>query len=534
MTKRRRNKGFTLAEVLLVVGIIVILAGVSFINVVKHQRAMKQLEMDGIAKEIFVAAQNHLSMAASQGYLGLGGQTGIPETDEDGQETGVYYFVVNPGDSGDETLLDLMLPFGSVDETVRTGGSYIVRYQKEPALVLDVFYATPGGHFPHSYVETEYDTLMDDYYGEAHKLDRRKYTDGAVLGWYGGVEASVLPVADALEPPIFRLINAERLYATVRNPNDGGKVRLTVEGLTSGAQTTIELDPAADQPSYIKYEDGTFTVIFDDVTAKDMHFNDLFCTPGGVSADFVPGEDIRVTAVAYSDDALTLPVSAGARTENSLYAGRSGSRAEIGNIRHLENLAADISSVASPPAEAVQLGDLSWTAFKSAIGGTVSVWDAANEYKTKDNTFLPVTPGYDLHYDGAGHRIADVAVDTDLANAGVFGALENGGVSDLELLDCTIKNTAGTAGALAGSMGSCTVTGLRPFLRRRGDRHRLRRIGRPHRLRLRRHGAAERREPPRHLDERSGGRPRGRGLRHPRCEKQLRRRPHQRRRLRQL
>lgn len=460
MTKRRRNKGFTLAEVLLVVGIIVILAGVSFINVVKHQRAMKQLEMDGIAKEIFVAAQNHLSMAASEGYLGLGGQTGIPETDEDGQETGVYYFVVNPGDSGDETLLDLMLPFGSVDETVRTGGSYIVRYQKEPALVLDVFYATPGGHFPHSYVETEYDTLMDDYYGEAHKLDRRKYTDGAVLGWYGGVEASVLPVADALEPPIFRLINAERLYATVRNPNDGGKVRLTVEGLTSGAQTTIELDPAADQPSYIKYEDGTFTVIFDDVTAKDMHFNDLFCTPGGVCADFVPGEDIRVTAVAYSDDALTLPVSAGARTENSLYAGRSGTRAEIGNIRHLENLAADISSVASPPAEAVQLGDLSWTAFKSAIGGTVNVWDAANEYKTKDNTFLPVTPGYDLHYDGAGHRIADVAVDTDLANAGVFGALENGGVSDLELLDCTIKNTAGTAGALAGSMGSCTVTGV--------------------------------------------------------------------------
>ena len=53
---------------------------------------------------------------------------------------------------------------------------------------------------------------MDDYYGEAHKLDRRKYTDGAVLGWYGGAEA--LPIGDRLEEPLVEIENAERLKQT--------------------------------------------------------------------------------------------------------------------------------------------------------------------------------------------------------------------------------------------------------------------------------------------------------------------------------
>ena len=131
----------SLAEVLLVIGIVAILAAVSFVAVFRYQRSMHQLEMDGIAKEIFVAAQNHLSAAEEQAYLS-NSSFGSPDTVE--PDKGIYYFIV--GDTGagytdpnGDTVLSLMLPFGSVDETVRLGGSYIVRYQKYPAQVLDVF-----------------------------------------------------------------------------------------------------------------------------------------------------------------------------------------------------------------------------------------------------------------------------------------------------------------------------------------------------------------------------------------------------------
>ena len=153
MRKNKHNKGFTLAEVLIVVALIGVLSGVAFISVVSHLRAMIQLERDGIAKEIFVAAQNHLTMVEHEGYLNqssYGHREGEGVNTTENQDS-IYYFVVNNGiDSSGSEVLKLMLPFGSVDETVRLGGSYIIRYQKNPGLILDVFYCTESGRFPHA------------------------------------------------------------------------------------------------------------------------------------------------------------------------------------------------------------------------------------------------------------------------------------------------------------------------------------------------------------------------------------------------
>ena len=54
------NSGFTLMETLIAVGILVILMGLLFVGVINYRRSMKQLELDRVAQEIFVAAQNHL------------------------------------------------------------------------------------------------------------------------------------------------------------------------------------------------------------------------------------------------------------------------------------------------------------------------------------------------------------------------------------------------------------------------------------------------------------------------------------------
>ena len=65
--KRLDRKGFTLAEVLVTVAIILILAGVTFVSVAQYQKNLRLMEMDGTAKEIFIAAQNHLSVAQASG-----------------------------------------------------------------------------------------------------------------------------------------------------------------------------------------------------------------------------------------------------------------------------------------------------------------------------------------------------------------------------------------------------------------------------------------------------------------------------------
>ena len=67
---RKRGKwGFTLAELLVVVAIITILVGVSFVAVLRYQSRLRRLEMDQTAKEIFLAAQNRLSLESSQGIM---------------------------------------------------------------------------------------------------------------------------------------------------------------------------------------------------------------------------------------------------------------------------------------------------------------------------------------------------------------------------------------------------------------------------------------------------------------------------------
>jgi len=67
--KLASNLGMTMAEMMITVAIIVVLMAVAFIGLVAYQRMLAQVERDGIAKEIFIAAQNHLTLAKGQGYL---------------------------------------------------------------------------------------------------------------------------------------------------------------------------------------------------------------------------------------------------------------------------------------------------------------------------------------------------------------------------------------------------------------------------------------------------------------------------------
>lgn len=491
MNKLKNKTGMTMAEMLIVVAIIVILSGVAFAAVNNHQRTLGQLERDGIAKEIFVAAQNHLTAAYGEGYLGLKEPVDDADPNPFGKKDsdGAYYYVV------DDTpeVFGLMLPFGSIDETVRVGGSYLIRYQKETGTVLDVFYCSRNGS-PNQYnyvlKDSDYSNVLDlrDTEGRNKKSDRRNW-NSHVLGWYGGMEAATLPTT-TLKPPTLKVVNAEKLYVEVSNTNSenpDAELRLIITGVDSGAQKAYELPLTDSSDDRVISFSNDHTVILDDVASSGLHF-------GSINADttvkFIPGEDITIQAVAFSTTVLANIAYSSKYTTNSLFGSINTAKdtAYIGNIRHLENLDKSISNLDANDGtgdgigaddkikieRAEQTDSFSWIGFqkavkeidsKSAFGGpseegyeTVCVYDFSGT-NSGAGCYMPIEPDYALTYDGKSRSISDVAVNVT-GDGGLFGSISSvTEIKNLELIDFSITGTT-SAGALAGTLDGCTVTNV--------------------------------------------------------------------------
>lgn len=471
MNKLKNRMGFTLAEVLLVVAILGVLSGVSAVSVTSYQRGMARFECDGIAKEIFVAAQNHLTVSKGQGYLGaLESDYGTAEI-KDGNKTGVYYYAVTRGNvdlNGGDKMFRLMLPFGSVDETVRVGGSYIVRYLPEAGMVLDVFYCQYSGKYKNSLSNLSGDEYKDllTYSGD-NNVSRRKQYGSNVLGWYG-VDAQIATimfnrVVAQLPVPLVEVRNEEKLYVKLIKL-DGfdmnlDRIQIIVTGLTSGAREVFSLDSL-----------NSYTAVLDDVTGTDKHF----CEIDAGDVDFIPGENISIQAVAYreaapTDDNYKKPSYSAPVMTNSLFAdGSTETVAKIANIRHLENLDKVVSKLDEHDnknklniSSAVQVIGMSWTEFQKKIYGADTGYEGVNVVPPTPTSrigsgYYPISPDYALSYDGQSNSISDVKT-TGEANAGVFGSVsEVTAISNLELIDFNISGTT-RAGALAGTLQNCNV-----------------------------------------------------------------------------
>ena len=394
----------TMAEMLTVVAIIVILAGVAFIALFNYQRSLAQLERDNIAKEIFIAAQNHLTMAKGEAYLGVGvenktaGESSADRTARLLKETGykddnetksdVRYIVVDGGqlqaDNSNNnsiqggSMFDLMLPFGSIDETVRGGGSYIIRYEKESGTILDVFYCSTSGSpskYNHTLSSSDYvavKALRDgvDNNGKKidHKSDRRTWTDGAVLGWYGGENAG--KYSNIMRKPVVKVINTSKLIVRVEDDNavngkkEGTQMRLIIRGEESGAGKYFNLDYNNDYStkevpvSALKTKTiGVHTVVLDDITTAGKRFATQFYKTSenidkSVDSEFIPGENLIIKAIAFNNNVPSNIEFSNEVITNSLFESAVGNTdgvvetAAISNIRHLENLDNAVSGFA--------------------------------------------------------------------------------------------------------------------------------------------------------------------------------------------
>ncbi len=496
MNRNRRNKGFTLAETLLVAAIIVILAAVAFIAVSSHLRSTERFELDGIAKEIFVAAQNHLSMADSQGLLAQRAEAkrGVSSSeineyykDKSGLSVtpDVRYFVAPSASPIDpDSVLSLMLPMAAVDETVRLGGSYIILYDYATATVLDVFYAErSGGRFAYTFpsditaleikalLNSYADTVDGDGKTVSHRENRQKYQNDHVIGWYGGADANGLKKVELLAPS-FTITNGDRLYVTVTNPNveiAGSpeiNLTLTVRGHAKNGdpvEYTFDLSGTAKEQDFV----------LDDITSATDRFHTR-------CPNIVPGTDVEIVVTATPTNALGRPVVAGPQTTNSLFADVNGGVAEIASFRHLENLEKLVSGF--DPADAAVTGakqtcDLDWTAYitnpeleddtildRDGGAALIKNLDAGHYYPvnlqyTESDGVTPRS----FDYDGQKHSVSKVLISYP-SDVGLFGTVANSTVRNLELLDFSVQSESNSAthgaGALAGVASNATITNV--------------------------------------------------------------------------
>lgn len=526
--RKNNRRGFTMAELLVVVAIIVILTGVSFVAVQAHQRNLAQLEADTVAKEIFFAAQNHLTMAEGQGYLSDIIDYGTPTSYTSGDTTiteNVYYVKMNsPGPFPANSILNQMLPFGSIDDTVRSAGNYVIRYQSKPARVLDVWY----GRRTNELYAGRYDA--DPCGISIEDLASHKY-DSKVIGWYGGDEA--LEGGAILNAPYIEVENAERLIVRIKTADvnkdaEGNEikdaegndiavtVKLIIRGKTSGAMAAIPVLPDQNQRVKASTTDGfDYDIILDDITmAYDTgrmdggHFADIGTGMASsidvlAGAAFIPGENITVQAVAFSNTALASIDYSNEWTTNSLFAdavdadeeslgsadSETGSKkALISNMRHLANLGKVISGVNTVSTDklrivaAQQTADLAWKyvapkeadapeAFTEAIPNAC-IYRKGESTHTDEGCWLPLNIDYDLIYEGAEPGDTDAADDADKVarnhsitgvkvsakegnSAGLFGTVAaDVTIRNLELIDFDITAASGNAGALAGTLSN--------------------------------------------------------------------------------
>ena len=505
MRNRRNDKGFTMMEMLVAVAILVILMGVAFLAVINYQRTMKRLELDKTAREIFVAAQNHLTMAQSQGLL----------EDLDSDDRGYHgegagadeycLFVNGPDDYEYEstaTILHLMLPPFSLDDTVRSGGSYAIRYNWKTATVRDVFYSDHSNMSNATFSSADYAKLFtsprydgDEAAKSQLRLDGYDGDRNKILGWYGGADLRKAQV-DELVAPSIKIRNAEKLEVMLKLANlniANTKIQLIMHGDTSGVDKLVKEFDISDFADDLT--NRTATVCLDDITTAKGHFAEQEWCKGGEGKSIIPGENITLYARIYSNTELVKEATSARKHTNSLFgrivdekqAGLDPANpnivktATISNIRHLENLYGAVSgydpSKVGKDGEdgataARQTSDLRWKGSAKGFCEVIAEKDGKNANQVKvylngettepaKQTFVPVSPEYALTYYGQNLSVSGVAVDVSDA-AGLFGKLlDKSSVQDLELVDCSVNTSADNAGALVGeAAGAIKLTNV--------------------------------------------------------------------------
>lgn len=482
------RKGFTLAELMIVVSITIILASIGTIAIVQYQKNLKLAEMNNMAREIFVAAQNHLTDSKTTGswqeYASTLNSGETASTDSSvsidnadsayqGAVTGTkYYYAIYSSDKSDvltdsNYALSYMLPFGSLEDTVRTSGSYVIIFNPDNETIHTVYY-------------TEKENFTSDEVFKLMSMDKGAWTvmteKEIPVGVYGDADKGKF-TATALKTPVITVHNEDTLNVDIQDLNtENTTLEFTVSGLTSKATAKFEVTQnngtvtvlSKDNNSTWTYSSSskTFNVVLDDIRTQNQNFITKF-------SKFYPGENISVTAKFKSRTTSSVSVSASSIT-NSLYASvtdenDAGTKvsATINNPRHLQNLDSSVSYVnASYKSNAngltvdnaVIASDLDWADFISgncvyrATGKAVD--DVSSTHSSKFSSIVNDSlTSLTSDTEGTSRTLSNFNFGSNGDGAGLLGEinLTSAGfkISDINLENCRSYGTD-SVGMLVG------------------------------------------------------------------------------------
>lgn len=222
-----RKKGFTMTELLVVIGIIAIVCAIAIPAIISMNKSLKFKQANEYAESIFMAAQANLTEMRSDGQLinlltdGNGAEQIPSDVDFPEDHVANYRYATS-----EDLVYDVLVPKMSVDSEVRDG-NVLIEYNPFTGNVYAVFYKDGGETLSYSNVSRDEDARRD-----------------LLLGYYCGSALSTEPLTPEETEAEINFDNGEEGIVEVSIPipksyksrvNDfahGLAVDLTVKGAT--------------------------------------------------------------------------------------------------------------------------------------------------------------------------------------------------------------------------------------------------------------------------------------------------------------
>lgn len=430
---KQNNSGFTLSEVLIAVAILIVLMGLAMIPITRHQRDLRQTELDAKAEIVYHAAQNKLSELLANGRISdcyaedLQPLNNTP-LDAAERKTSLHY-VTSAAKTGEGSAAAAILPEDQVDRQL-WDNHWVIELDPASGSVYAVFYSEK----PLTYDFDSFNPL---------RFRDGRLSAGATVGYYGG--DSVQSEITGKLTPHMEIINKEQLLlrVTCDTPMEPLHFYVTVsDGVHSTSR--IELTGSEVKTDYLTY---TATMVLDSLT-DGMRF--------GQQARFknknlTPGADLTITVEVTCENRLVDSAS-GTLTANSLFAEvRGGDTAVVTYARHLQNLDT-ASHLPDSITRAVQEQDIQFVNENADDG-----WDRL--YGSR--TFTPITNSRLTYCESKAtvngqvyHPVIYGLTVNTTGDGGLFAAF-SGTLKNLRLCGADIT-ASGNAGGLAGRLSGKT------------------------------------------------------------------------------
>lgn len=235
IARTKHNAGFTLAELLIVIAIILVLAALAIPSIITAQNNMRMLELNNAAESIANAAQTQMTAkkvagtwlsAIEKGGTGADSSEcrfqkaqnrptnnvseGLREVSEDVFKD-TYYMTATEAQAAN------LITGLSLDDSVRAG-NYLIEFTASTANVVSVFYTDGKSGFfgtPGSYDVVGY------YSGNTARYQSTRMKNSPMIGYYQGTPSAATNAVALKNPTIW--VDEENAELCIENPNLDGR-----------------------------------------------------------------------------------------------------------------------------------------------------------------------------------------------------------------------------------------------------------------------------------------------------------------------